>query len=169
MKLSRGFTLVEALVAAGIFVLLFGAIIMIFMSSSDSWQTSSVQLQLQQELRTAMSRMRSDLSQGGVSTITDVPANGNWYVAITFKQTNGVSGGNISWPSDTTHYALSGTQLERTVGSATTTIGNSISLFQVRRQAVSPSLIEVSLEAQKDTPKNRLVTDNVNFFVQMRN
>lgn len=169
MKLSRGFTLIESLVAVGIFVLLFGAVMLIFISSSDSWQVSHVQLQLQQELRRAMSRIKNDLSQGGVSTITDVLANGSWYSAITFKQTNGVSGGNISWPSDTTRYALVGTVLQRTIGTTTLTIGEDINSLQIRRQASTPRLIEVSLQAQKNTLKGRVVADTVNFFVQMRN
>ena len=161
--------MIEVLVTVVLFSLLFGACLTVLLSGSDSWQSNDVKLQLQQELRKGMDWMKNDLLQGGVSTITDVPADGNWYTTITFKTSNGVSGGNISWPSDTTQYLLSGNQLQRKVGSTTQSIAQSIRSLQVRRQASNSSLVEVLMSAQKNSLRGTIITDSLDFQVQFRN
>lgn len=191
---EQGTTLVEALITVLLFTMLFGAAVAVLLSGSDSWQVNSVMAELQQERRKAVEWMKMDLQQGGYSTITNVPADGAWYTTITFYTSNGVSSGNISWSSNTVNFALSGSpnyQLIRTSGASSRVIATDIHTLQFRRLDedddndgvldageddnsngildVRPSVVEVSITAQKNTLKGQTLTSSTTFEVKMRN
>ena len=171
-KYSKGFTLIETLVTTSILSLLFGACLMILLSGSDSWQVNNARVQMHQELRKAADWMKEDLIEGGISTITNVPADGNSYTTITFKTSNGISGGNIVWSTDTIQFLLGGTnnnELQRKSGSTTKVLAQNIKSLQFKRQASTPSVVEISLQAEKNTFRGIVVTVNMNSKVQMRN
>jgi len=140
----------------------------LFVSGSDSWETNNVTLELQQELRKAAEWLKQDLVQGGASTITDVPADGAWYTAITFRTCAGISNGNIAWSSNTVNFARSGTQLVRTSGSSTRTLAQNIGTLQFKRDVGSPQVVYVNLQASK-TAKGRSLTADSGFKVTLRN
>lgn len=172
LKSRDGFSLPEALITVVITVIIFAAFFIILISSSDTWQVNKVQIELQQELRKAMDWTTKELLQAGTSTITNVPADGNWYTSMTFKIPSGVSGGSVSWASDTTTFSLGGTggkDLLRTVGSQIDTIAQDIQTLQFRRQSTSPSIVEVNLLASKSTPKGKTLTNSLKFSMRMRN
>lgn len=169
LKNTRGFTLSEVLVAVFIFSLLGAACYGIMASGSSSWQVNRTRIELQQELRKSQDWMIHDLRQSGSGVITTVPADGNWYTSITFRTCAGASGGAITWSADTIQFALSGTQLQRTSGGTTKVLGQSISSLQIRRQAATPNLVEVALQAQKNVPSAPAITFNLSFKVQLRN
>ena len=167
-KKSAGFTLVEALVTVIFFSLILGACYLILLAGTDSWQVNSVKIEIQQEARKAADWIKQDLIQSGASTITNVPADGNWYTTITFKTTTGASGGNIAWSSQTTQFLLSSNQLIRRT--ATDKVcAKDIQALQFRRQAASPSIVTVSVQTQKNTTKGLTLTMTSNFEVKMRN
>lgn len=164
-----GFTLVEALVTVVIFSIISGACLMIFLSGSDTWQTNDVQVELQQELRKAMEWIKGDLLEAGSTTVVNVPVNGTWYTTITFRKSAGVSGGNISW-SNTLQYLVGGSGvqlLRRPSGGSDRIIAQDIQSVQFRR--TTTNLVEVSLQAQKNTVKGRPLSDQLNFTVKLRN
>lgn len=172
LQAAQGFSLVEVIVTVVLFSVIAGACFAIFLSGSDSWQVNSVKLELQQELRKAADWMRQDLWEAGVSTITNVPADGNWYPTITFRVSNGVSSGNILWSANTIQFLLGGTnsnQLQRQSAAQTKIIAQDIQTLQFRRQAATPSILEVSLAAQKRTTKGALLTQNTTFKITLRN
>ena len=172
MANNKGVTLVEALVTVLLFTLLFGVAVAILLSSSDSWQLNSVQAELIQERRKAVEWMKLDLQQGGYTTITDVPADGNWYNTITFYTATGVSGGNVTWSADTVNFSSSGAplyQLRKTSGAAVKVIANNIQTLQFRRLAAAPNIVYVSITAQKNTLKGQALTATTSFEVKMRN
>src|SRR6185436_18640503 len=82
---SRGFTVAEVMMAVFIFSLLATACYTIMASSSSSWQTNRVRMEIQQELRKGQSWMINELRQTGTSVITDVPVATNVTTGITFR------------------------------------------------------------------------------------
>ena len=181
LKDRRAFTLVEALVTVIVFSVILGACYAVLMSGSDSWEANSVRVELRQELRKGMDWILNDLRQAGSASLSDAlsPVYGAWYTSITFRKSNGVSNGVISWAADTTKYLLGGsdsTQLQRQVGSQTpAVIAQNISTLQFRRLASAPNVVEVNLQAQKKTLRGKNMTGktaiaaNLSFKVYLRN
>ena len=165
---QTGTTLVEALITVTIFTMLLSTAVAILLTSTESWDMNSVRAELMQEQRKAIEWMKSDLMQGGYSTITNVPADGASYTTITFRTSNGIGSGAISWSSSTIQFVLSGTNLQR-VSSSTKVIALDISSLNFTRQSSTPSVVEVSLTAQKTTLRGRSVSISSSFKVDMRN
>lgn len=161
-KDHRGATLVEMMVTVIIFAFILTICYAILISGSDSWETNSARVELQQELRKAMDWVSQDLRQAGSVSITDVPANGATYTSITFRKSAGVSGGNLVWDANTTRYFLGGTggtQLLRQVGSqAASVIAQNIQSVQFSRQASTANVVSVSLQTQKTTLRRKMLT-----------
>ncbi len=162
-KNHRGVTLVEMMVTAITFALILGICYTILISGSDSWETNSARVELQQELRKAMDRITQDLRQAGSVSIADVPANGTAYTSITFRKSAGVSGGNLVWDTSTTRYFLGGTggtQLLRQVGSqVASVVAQNIQSAQFSRQASTANVVNVSLQTQKTALRRKMLTD----------
>jgi len=169
---SQGFSLMEVLVTAFIFSVVIGSLYATLNVGDRSWSTNSVLVQLQQELRKAMGRIKNDLRGAGASSISNVPADGNWYSSITFQVANGVSLGSVSWDSDAIAYAVAGSssdQLQRTVGSSSMYIAQNITSCQFRRQSTSVNIVEVLMTAQKDDIKGNPLSSTLSFTVRLRN
>ena len=164
-----GFTLVEAMVTVVLFTIILGVCFMLLLSGTDSWHVNGVLLEVKQELRKGTDWMRQELIESGGSTITNVPANGTWYTTITFRTSTGVSGGTITWSADTIQYLLSGTQLLRRSGGVDKILAQNMQTLQFRRQASTPNVVEVNMQAQKTTPKGTTLTANSNFKMRLRN
>jgi len=185
IKDRGGFSLVEVLVAVLIFAILSAAVSAVLLVGDASWQTNSVQVELQQELRKAMDWMKDELRQSGPVAISDGPTypDGEWYPSITFQKANGISAeGRIVWGSGdsdaTTQFLLGGTdnnqlqKIERDDDgniASTKVLAQNIQAVQFRRQSGALDIIEVELDAQKDTVKGNTITESLDFDVQMRN
>ena len=173
LKNESGFTLVETIVAVMLFTLLWGACVLIYISGSDSWQTNSVRLELHQEVRRAIARVTEDIRESGTGSITDVPADGNWYDTITFRKASSVSSGNIVWAANTTSYYVGGAGLDQLIeqtGVSTTGVAAlDITSVQFRRQSATADIVEVNMVASKDTFRGRNLSVTVNFDIQLRN
>lgn len=170
---SQGFTTAEALVMVLIYSIISGACYVALLSGNTSWQVTSVQTELQQELRKGMDAMTEDLRQAGSSSITNVSADGLVYPTITFKICTGVSGGNITWSSDTVQYVLgtgaNANRLLRNSGAQSKVIAQNIQTLQIVRNSGSPNIVEVSILARKNTSGSRLLSMNSSFSVKLRN
>lgn len=167
-----GFSLVEMLLTALIFFLTTTAFMLIILSGSSTWQINNMQLEVQQEIRKSMDWMKEDLFAAGVSTITNVPADGNWYSAISFKKSMGINNGNIIW-SPLIQFALGGTnssELQRTLGAGgAKVIAHNLKTLQFRRHSTTPDLLEVSIKTEKTTSQGSKSTSTFNFKVKLRN
>ena len=172
-KNISGMTLVEVLVVVLLFSVLFGACFAVILSGSESWQTNSAYIQLTQELRKGMEWMKEDLIETGTSVITDVPVDGNWYNTITFRRINSVTGGNIVWATDTSKFLLGGTNgrqlISRQGVSTDKIIAQDIKTLQIRRPVGSSDIVEVSMTAERTTPRGRVLSAALNFQVRVRN
>ena len=76
MMKRYGFTLVELMVVMLIFAIIMAAIFGVLVMYRRSWQIGVTQVELQQGIRWAMSRMVNELRQSRTGKITDVPADG---------------------------------------------------------------------------------------------
>ncbi len=159
--------MVEVLVMVFIYSIIAGACYVALMSGNTFWQVTSVETELQQELRKGMDAMTEDLRQAGSSSITDVPADGVWYTTITFKICTGVSGGSISWSSNIQYVLGTGANANRLLRGGKV-VAQDIETLQIRRKTSSPNIVEVSLLAQKNTSGSRLLSMNSNFSVKLR-
>ncbi|MBF0384647.1 MAG: type II secretion system protein [Candidatus Omnitrophica bacterium] len=167
-----GFSYVETMVTMIIFGLLCSALYTSAAVGDQSWQANKTKIELQQEIRKSIERMRYELRETGNAAIFDVPADGNTYDQITFKVPTGVVGGAIVWSNDATEISLGGTdgeQLLMITPTKTTVVANYISGLQFRRQASSPHLLEITINASKDTTNGRTVTAQLNQKIQLRN
>ncbi len=174
LKDRQGFSLVEVLVTVMIFAALTAAVATVLFVGQSSWQNNSVQAEMQQELRKAMDWMKGDLRETTATAITAGPtsADDTAYTSITFYLPTGVSGNAITWSANTTQFVLGGTganELHRIENSVTRVIAHNIQSLGFRRMAAAPNIIEIILQAQKNTIKGSTVTLNLTFDIQMRN
>lgn len=129
---SRGFTFVEALVAAMITVLVITGALSTFIYGLRSWQAEAVKNEINIDLEGAMERIRQDLrlSSVGIGLMAFYPINASEYTAISFPMstvTNGLlqreDSGKIRWTKTVIYHVLPGDpdQLRRTVFSPRST------------------------------------------------
>jgi len=169
---KKGFTLIELSVVLFIFLLLLGAIFTILATSRSAWQVGSIQIELQQELRKSLVWIAEELRQAGYSKLNGVPVDGAWYNTISFRKAEGVVGGEVSWSGEAIQYlrgGLNNRQLLRIVGNETKVLANSIISFQVRRQALNPEIVEVFLQADKNTISGFQIVETLDFRIKVRN
>ncbi len=102
--MRRGFTLLEMLMAIGIFMILIGITFTALNTSNVSWDAHNVRLDVQQEARRGVEAVASDLYQTASGQISVTSGN----TVITFKVPVVVGGdtdiydasGNINWGAD---------------------------------------------------------------------
>lgn len=187
----KGFTLTEVLVTLMIFSFLISAIASVLFVGNSIWQSNSVEVELQQDLRQAMLWMRNDMQQTGAASLdASIPINVepdpvtypdpnddpayDWttYTSISFQKVIGVDERSPDWSPDTTWFTLYN-DLERTVGAGNPQlIAENISQLQARRLYDSSDVVEIALEAQKSTlsgVQGRTITLTLDFKIQLRN
>ena len=136
------------------------------------WEMSKTKTELQQELRKGMDWMIYELRQAGNLSIQNVPANGNWYSTITFQIPSGVTAGTLTWNASSIQFVKGGSgsnQLLRISGGNTKILGQYFQSLQFRRQSATPDILEVAMQAQKNTDRGRQVNYQLNFNVELRN
>jgi Tfp pilus assembly protein PilW len=166
-----GFSFAELIIVVLISTMLIAGIYTVLSTGKNSWEINRDRLELQQELRKSLDWMRRDLRQAGVSTITGVPADGNWYTSITFKTPTGVVSGSASW-SATIQYHLGGTgnkQLLRTTGGVDRIVAQDMNTLQFRRTAADASVVQISASAQTNTAQHGLISITMTGQERMRN
>lgn len=172
-KSRQGFSLVEAMVTVAIFSFIMAGIYSITSVGENAWLTNNVRIELQQDLRKGMESMINDLRETNPSILDPfVPADGKAYDSITFQVPSGVSAGSIAWDATTIQFAKGGVgskQLLRTSGATTKVLTQNLQLLEFRRQLATPDILEVSMQAQKNTPHGISITHNLDFNIQLRN
>ena len=172
IRSQKGFTLVEVMFAILIGSALMAALYMILINGSDSWQATGTKVELRQNVRSTMSWLTDDLREASQFAVSNVPADGNWYTAISFRKAASVSNGNLTW-SNAISYTVTGSnpkQLNRVMtGNPSKLIAQNIETFQVRRLASDPNILEFNITALKRTPRGITVSVNQQFKVECRN
>ena len=172
IKKNNAMTLVETLFCAVIFTFIMGACVALLLRGWDSWNISSAQAELTQELNQSAFWLTNDLRQSGASVITNVPADDNPYTQISFAEAQDVLSGSVVW-GPVINYSLGGTngqQLIRVQNAQTHIIAVHVTTFQISRQAASPNMVNVQLTAHAPTLRgNQQLTATLNFKVLLRN
>ncbi len=158
---KKAMTLPEAVFTVAFFSFVMGACLLMSKVGWDSWQINSSRVEIIGQLRQVSGRLGLDLRQAGVSTISDVPADGNWYHAITFQIPQTVDAGAVVW-MPAIRYALDDVNpsiLNRTSDGTTVPVANLITEFNVRRLLLTPNVLEIQVKAEKRTSRSNEVLD----------
>lgn len=173
LKSKAGFSMVELMVTMLIFTILAAGMYALSMVGDSSWHSNKARIELQQEMRKAMEALVLDLRETGGTSITNVPADGAWYSTITFKLPTGVNSGSINWDGFSVQYSVISGQLRRiynvTPTPITRTICQNVQSIQFRRQLANPDILEVAMQAQKNSSKGLALSYALNFDIQLRN
>jgi Tfp pilus assembly protein PilW len=163
-----GFSFAELIVVVLISTFLIGALYTVLATGKNSWEINRDRIEIQQELRKGMDWMRRDLRQAGVTTIVGVPADGTGYTSVVFQTPAGVSNGYVTW-SATVQYSVNAGRLIRTTGGVNRIVAQNFNTLQFRRTAADPFVMEISAQAQKNTPQHGLISMTVSTKERMRN
>ena len=162
------------------------------LAGNSSWKVNSVEVELKQDLRQAMERIRNDIQQTGPTSLdASVPVNVQAdivtypdpdddpaydftsYTLFAFQTVSGVTNGVITWNSSANQFSINGTDLERTIGTnPAVVIAENIQSIQIRRLYTNSNLVEFALVAQKKTLsglQGRTISSTMNFQVQLMN
>lgn len=170
---NNGSILTEVMVVILIFSLLLGVVFTILATGKNAWYIGDTSVELQQELRKAMTIMARDLRQTGSAKIIGVPPNGSWCSSITFQKPTGANFGYITWGPQNQFVlgGLNNRQLLRlnALGNTEEVLANNINSLQIRRQYATRDVIEVVLNADKSTVKGTQINRDLSFQVKLRN
>ena len=182
---KTGLTLIDVIAAFSIFFIILAAALGVLTMGRESWQSGSVQIQVQRDARRGMDTMVRELRQSGSSTIEVVLPDGSPYDNITFRipedidndgdviDNNGLLewGNSISYFIDTNDVNSDGitSQLLRSAGGQSRVLANNITNLQFRRGLTTPNIIEIALQAQKSIVPGRSLQATLNSQVSLRN
>lgn len=152
-KNNKGFTLVEIIIVAFLFSIISAAIFSVLATGRNSLSAGESQISVQQACRNSLDAMVKELRQAGALTISDVPANGANYTAITFQIPVSISATGPTWSANIRYSlgGLNGMQLLRTQSGNQRVMGNNISSLIFNRNAANPNLVNIIVTAQKNT------------------
>jgi len=175
LRLVRGFTLVEILVASAIFSILLLAVFMVMDAGRTSWLTGDALVELRQEVVKAFTIMEQEMKEirpGDLGLAIGASSN-----SLTFRvtQDNDADGtvldslANIEWSGNIVYSLNGASQIIRTAGGASSILANNIIVLQFSRPVGSTNLLQVDITAQKMTGNRRLVQDTGQIVIKMRN
>lgn len=172
---NSGVTLVEIMITILIFSVIIAGINTALIAGSRSYDLNRVNTEIKEDVSIALARMKEDLMKSSSSAIVDVPANGSTYSSISFRVPSSVgSDGIIVWPSETVEYLLSSNQLLRRVEdggvvSEDRVIAENISTLEFERAASTSNIVEITLQATKESDLGNTFTLDKTLKVQLRN
>lgn len=173
----KGFSIVELLVVMAIFTIICGAIFASLSSGNVLWDTGSNQARIEQEVRKSVEKIYRELKETSSSRVTI----GGGGTSITFQvpvdsDNDGDiidDSGQVEWGVNTITYLRGGTnnlQLIRRSGGIDTILANDISALTFTGvPAVNPTVVRISVTAQKTTLAQRSLTSTLTSQVQLRN
>ena len=188
-KKKRGFTLVEALVASSIFLVILSIMYGIYASGLDIWGTGRYKAELQAAARLALERMVSELRQTTRTstqnpspnlTIPSVP--NNKQVLFYLPQDKNGDGyitdanGNVEWDTNSQiryRYVPGQKELRRDVGGEHIVLAQDVLDVQFFDITVDPTLaideVRINLTLEKMTPRQRRISVTLSSVVALRN
>lgn len=175
--MKKGYTLIEILISLAIFTVISGGIFIAMLTGRNTWYSSDAQIELQDELRRAMTQIVNDLKQSSATKLyvdsslaQPFPSNDVPYGSIAFFLDQGVNfSGAIIWSNSPVSYTLSGDQILRTVGIETSVAANKITGMNFTRPGSLPNVIRISLSAQKTTQLGQTLNGSLVSSVSVRN
>ena len=182
---TRGFALMELLVAGSILFVAGTVLSGFFLKHVDALELATHQNDLRTQVQIALQsitkQLRHGTRAGAARAVIPAPPNNTqiqWYRPADLDG-NGVivdASGAIEWDLAnpvTYRYVAATRQLERRQGAAVEILANDVSAASFEDQAMDPSLnaneVRIRLTLQRTTPQRRVVSAPASAIVQLRN
>ena len=178
--MRKGFSLVELMVVMAILGVISSILIATLAAGQQTWQVEQARMTVSAELRRGIDSMSREVASTQAAQLS-IPADGNWYNTLTFRVPFDVDGngtvldnvtGALEWSPQIT-YSLGGNggnQIQRTQNAAVQILANGATVLQFRRQAATPSILEINVTVQRgNTTSNFPNTGTLNTRVRLRN
>ena len=175
---TKGFTLVEIMIASSIFMILLASVFAVMNAGKSSWFTGGTVVELRQEIAKAFMVMEKELRETCPNSNCTNFEEGDSGSSIGFKlpQDKDHDGtildslGDVEYSNNMTTYALNGAnQITKTISGKTTVLANNITSLQFNRPEGSVNLLYVTITAQKKSPTGRTMQDSGEIVIKMRN
>lgn len=171
----RGLTILEVMITIFIFSLIIAAIFGIMTQSRLSFYIGNTKIEVQQEIRKAITVMNKELRQTTTSKIVGVPVDGNYYNTITFKIPQDRDGdgdvidsfGNIEWSDEISYSLINGQIIRNATDGNPPILANNIIRLLFRRR--NPKILEITVEAKKKALIGPESSANLTTQVTLRN
>ncbi len=152
-----------------IVIVLIFAVALFFTYTTQAKQAKEIKKVLAVENKKAIDALMGELYQAGMSSISNVPANGKWYHSVTFQKINVTTSNETEWTQPIS-YMYHNKQFKRVYSGRADIVANYVTSFKVRRLAKSPSIIEIEIVFNKKNSVLLHKTDLVaNFKIKLRN
>ena len=170
-RCRKGLSLVEIITVLCILSGLLVSAHLILSMGSKFYDLVDARIKLQQELKIVSHLIIDDLRMTGASSILDVPLDGNWHNEITFRVSDGVSNGTVTWGDPPIQYTLdvlNPDKLQRIEGDNKMIIAQNVQLLQFRRKVQSPDRIEVEVQLS-EALIGADINEGLSFEIRLRN
>lgn len=158
MKKIQGFTLLEMMVAMGVFSLLMVLVMMILRGGEEQTRLADIKMALQESARESLYRMGQEIRESSPSRVSI----GNSGASVTFQIPAAVSNsGTITWSNPLTYQVGgSGTQLIRTdTGTgAATILANDIQSVNFTMTGNPANTVSYTVAARRTLVNGRVLT-----------
>ncbi len=159
--ISRGFLLVEMVVALGIVALISGLLVLALRMNQQSWEVADAYLTTSNELRRGMQAISRELASANNASL-NIPADGNWYPGLTFRVPEDLDGNGTVLDSNgvlelssVIQYSLGGSdgaQIMRSQAGVTNRVlSDGVTSLLFRRQTANPRVVEISVAVQRQS------------------
>lgn len=188
---QNGVTLAEAMIGAGVLLLVMGGIMTMYVSGTKMWDNASEQIDLEAQAREALNAMTAELRQA-TRTSTQNPSpnavipkpgfagnNSMRFYLPADVDGNGLitdANGNIEWGTNNSidyQYNSGTNKLERVEGGVTAILANNVSSLSFNDINTLTTLarneIKIVLTLTKTTIRRRVLTVTLSTVVKLRN
>jgi prepilin-type N-terminal cleavage/methylation domain-containing protein len=171
----KGFTLIEIIIAVGIFSLVILSVFAVMDAGRNAWFTGDVLIQLRQDIINTFGIMEKELRQTRPAQISLLINSSS--PSLTFKMPHDNNGdgtildalGNIEWSQDITYALNANNQITRTFAGTTSVLANNIVNLQFSRPAAPFNLLQIDITARKAAITGRIIQDSGQIMIKMRN
>ena len=172
---TKGFTLLEMLVAVAIFLIAILALFAIMDMGRSSWFTGDTSAQLRQEVIRALTVMEKEIKETRPAQVSLTAGANSASLKFKIPHDNDGNGtvldasGNIEWSAEIT-YALNGAgEITRTSSGTTTILAHNIVNLQFVRPLSPVNILQIDIAARKSTVMGKVMQDLDRAIVKMRN
>lgn len=185
MRGAAGFSLMEVLIASAILAGFCLVLASVLRMGQRNLQTSQNSMTVSFELRRGITSMSREMAQTQTGWLEvpaggPLPADGSWYPGIRFRIPEDLDGngtvlnaaGLVEWsnPVSYTLGGLDGRQVQRTQGAQVQVLAHGVTALQFRRQAATPSVVEMNLAVQRgDSTGGYLQQASLSTRIRLRN
>jgi type II secretory pathway component PulJ len=179
-----GFTLIEVIVALGIFFILASTAFVVMEAGTSSWFAGDIETGLRREIIKAIIPMERELKLTRASQTNLASGAASNSITFSIPQDNDADGtildaqANIEWSSDadavapwTITYSLNGNNeiIRTTSTGGVSVLARNIISLQFTRPISPVNILQVDISAQRQNRKGRVFNDVGQLIVKMRN